>query len=666
MADQTSAALNTANAAVKDAQSKVDGINDRLANVNTITVPDKAKYQKALSDWLGGIRDANGGFNAEDFKVIDEAHKANQYKNNRADENVMVDPNHLTSDQTKELTLFAADLLNQVRTQLGIPKVQVTNGSLEFAQKVEQNYVKDNWHKIGHDLAGINSAGKETGANGYEDAYFNGYLGNVDSLSMDDLKADTYNGFLSMLFPNDNEQEMYHARGLLGLMNGDFTNNYSFSTAVPQYFGLTTTTMKNVEGWKWSMIHYLNADMDNVSDDFDKTLIKIPSTDDLISELSTAKTKLQNAKNDQATKQNANDDAQSALSSANKVLATTQADVATKTTNAKNADDNLTKVQNELTSLQNQLKADQNNQKQAQDNFDMFTADISTKQANLQKANDDLKAEQAKLATAQKTLDDANTALAKANDNLNAKKQIVDNAQTMLKADNDKLGQLQTALSDLQNAPEKLTTAKQAVADAQAKLTTAQNELATATNKLNELKQTAVTAQANVDEANQKLVTATKNQQVAQQVLTQAKDELTTLQQKEALAKQVAEQQAKLAAQNKAKSNGYHIENNQVVDSQGNTVQGWTVKNGQMLDPNGAMIKQAIPKTVNAAVSGAKGENTNSAVVLIPGSRSTVQTQVANKNAQLPQTGDADSALALAVGSLLAMFGIGALRKRKY
>ena len=190
--------------------------------------------------------------------------------------------------------------------------------------------------------------------------------------------------------------------------------------------------------------------------------------------------------------------------------------------------------------------------------------------------------------------------------------------------------------------------------------------MATATNKLNELKQTAVTAQANVDEANQKLATATKNQQVAQQVLTQAKDELTTLQQKEALAKQVAEQQAKLAAQNKAKSNGYHIENNQVVDSQGNTVQGWTVKNGQMLDPNGAIIKQAIPKTVNAAVSGAKGENTNSAVVLTPGSRSAVQTQVANKNAQLPQTGNADSALALAVGSLLAMFGIRALRKRKY
>ena len=35
-------------------------------------------------------------------------------------------------------------------------------------------------------------------------------------------------------------------------------------------------------------------------------------------------------------------------------------------------------------------------------------------------------------------------------------------------------------------------------------------------------------------------------------------------------------------------------------------------------------------------------------------------------NGKLPQTGNADSALALAVGSLLAMFGIGALRKRKY
>lgn len=264
-----------------------------------------------------------------------------------------------------------------------------------------------------------------------------------------------------------------------------------------------------------------------------------------------------------------------------------------------------------------------------------------------------MKAEQAKLATAQKTLDDANTALAKANDKLNTKKQIVGNAQTMLKADNDKLGQLQTTLSDLQNAPEKLATAKQAVADAQAKLTTAQNELTTATNELNELKQAAITAQANVDEANQKLAIATKNQQKAQQALTQAKDKLAALQQKEALAKQVAEQQAKLAAQNKAKGNGYHVANNQVVDSQGNAVQDWAVKNGQMLDPN-------------VAVNGTKGETASNAVVLKTGSRSAVQTQVANENAQLPQTGNADSVLALAFGSLLAMFGIDALRKREY
>ena len=291
---------------------------------------------------------------------------------------------------------------------------------------------------------------------------------------------------------------------------------------------------------------------------------------------------------------------------------------------------------------------------------------IKPSHLSISRYNDDLKAEQAKLATAQKTLDDANTALAKANDKLNTKKQIVGNAQTMLKADNDKLGQLQTTLSDLQNAPEKLATAKQAVADAQAKLTTAQNELTTATNELNELKQAAITAQANVDEANQKLAIATKNQQKAQQALTQAKDILAALQQKEALAKQVAEQQAKLAAQNKAKGNGYHVANNQVVDSQGNAVQDWAVKNGQMLDPNGAVIEQATPKTVNVAVNGTKGETASNAVVLKTGSRSAVQTQVANENAQLPQTGNADSVLALAFGSLLAMFGIGALRKREY
>lgn len=114
-----------------------------------------------------------------------------------------------------------------------------------------------------------------------------------------------------------------------------------------------------------------------------------------------------------------------------------------------------------------------------------------------------------------------------------------------------------------------------------------------ATNKLNDLKKTAAIAQTAVDTAKQKVADATKVQSDAQEALAQAQNELAALQQKEALAKQVAEQQAKLAAEKEAKDNGYHVENNNVVDSKGNNVQGWTVKNGQMVDPNNAVIEQS-------------------------------------------------------------------------
>lgn len=124
---------------IKDtAQKEVDGLNDKLSNVNTITISDVEAYKKAFNDWYTGSKRGEN-WTEEDKNFLNDFMNSNTYKGNAADKNITVDTNHLTADQIKELSLFSADLLNQVRNQLGLPKVIVTEGSLKLAKDVVDN-----------------------------------------------------------------------------------------------------------------------------------------------------------------------------------------------------------------------------------------------------------------------------------------------------------------------------------------------------------------------------------------------------------------------------------------------------------------------------------------------------------------------------------------------
>ncbi|MYV15697.1 SEC10/PgrA surface exclusion domain-containing protein [Lactobacillus salivarius] len=677
---------------IKDAaQKEVDDLNDKLANVNTITINDVKAYKKAFNDWYTGSK-RGGNWTEEDKNFLNDFMSSNTYKGNAADKDIVVDINHLTADQIKELSLFSADLLNQVRNQLGLPKVIVTEGSLKLAKDVTDNYVSDNWDKYDHDVEGISRAAKEngllTGGNFYEDAIFSSAFS--EKSTMDDLKNILFTGIVSMI--GGYGDEMLHAAGLLGVNFGDDIN-----TGKEQYFSAGTSMfpIKEDQMWITKMGHFFNVSKDYIRDSAKFSTTEVPgtSTEDLVAQLNTAKAKL-------ASATDALNKAKDADTQAQQILAKNKAELTT-------AQDNLTKAQNvpvqtetaqkALTDAQNKLAADTKINEDAQAKKAAALGDEAAKQKVLDQAN-------ANLATVQKTLTDAQAEQKAAENNLSAEKaklaslQQVANEKTQdVKAAQVALDDAKNKLAALENAPLLVKAAEDKLAAAQKALDPVENVLVSEKAKLSALKQDLADAQADVATAqknyDEKLAIQTK----AQTDLDNAKKVLQAIYDREALEAQIAaqdqarEEAEKKAAEEKAQAekNGYHVDGNKVVDENGNQVSNWTVKNGQIIDNKGKVVSGLIINKAGAVVN-KTGQQINSKNVVdnLQANKRTqapvVQAKVAGKtyvstvvvpektkaNA-LPQTGNKQNsnttlvgAILVGLGSLVGLFGLG--RKKEY
>ncbi|MDN4849036.1 SEC10/PgrA surface exclusion domain-containing protein (plasmid) [Ligilactobacillus salivarius] len=676
---------------IKDAaQKEVDGLNDKLANVNTITISDVEAYKKAFNDWYTGSKRGEN-WTEEDKNFLNDFMNSNTYKGNEADKNITVDINHLTADQIKELSLFSADLLNQVRNQLGLPKVIVTEGSLKLAKDVTDNYVSDNWDKFDHDVDGISRAAEEngllSGGNFYEDAIFSSDFS--EASTMDDLKSILYTGIVTMI--GGSGDEMLHAAGLLGVDFGD-----DISTGKEQYFSAGTSMfpIKEDQMWITKMGHFFNVSKDYIRDSAKFSTTEVPgtSTEDLVTQLNTAKAKL-------ASATDALNKAKDADTQAQQILAKNKAELAT-------AQDNLTKAQNvpvqtetaqkALTDAQNKLATDTKINVDAQAKKEAALGDEAAKQKVLDQAN-------ANLATAQKALTDAQAKQKVAENNLSAEKAKLASLQQVA---NEKIQDVKTAqvalddaknkLAALENAPLLVKAAEDKLAAAQKALDPVENVLVSEKAKLSALKQDLADAQADVTTAqknyDEKLAIQTK----AQTDLDNAKKVLQAIYDREALEAQIAAQEKareeaeKKAAEEKAQAekNGYHVYGNKVVDENGNQVSNWTVKNGQIIDNKGKVVSGLTINKAGAIVN-KTGQQINSKNVVdnLQANKRTqapvVQSKVAGKtyvstvvapekakaNA-LPQTGEKAGkttlvgAILVGLGSLVGLFGLG--RKKEY
>lgn len=675
---------------IKDAaQKEVDGLNDKLSNVNTITISDVEAYKKAFNDWYTGSKRGEN-WTEEDKNFLNDFMNSNTYKGNAADKNITVDINHLTADQIKELSLFSADLLNQVRNQLGLPKVIVTEGSLKLAKDVTDNYVSDNWDKFDHDVDGISRAAAEngllSGGNFYEDAIFSSDFS--EASTMDDLKSILYTGIVTMI--GGSGDEMLHAAGLLGVDFGD-----DISTGKEQYFSAGTSMfpIKEDQMWITKMGHFFNVSKDYIRDSAKFSTTEVPgtSTEDLVTQLNTAKAKL-------ASATDALNKAKDADTQAQQILAKNKVELTT-------AQDNLTKAQNvpvqteiaqkALTDVQNKLAADTKINEDAQAKKEAALGDEAAKQKVLDQAN-------ANLVTAQKALTDAQNKQKEAENTLSAEKsklaslqQVANEKEQAVKDAQATLDDAKNKLEALENAPLLVKAAEDKLAAAQKILDPLENTLVSENAKLSALKQDLADAQAAVDQAQKNYDEKSAIQTKAQTDLDNAKKVLQAIYDREALEAQIAAQEKareeaeKKAAEEKAqaKKNGYHVDGNKVVDENGNQVSNWTVKNGQIIDNKGKVVSGLTINKAGAVVNKA-GQQINSKNVVdnLQAKRTqapVVQAKVAGKtfvstvvvpekakeNA-LPQTGEKENkvtlvgAILVGLGSLVGLFGLG--RKKEY
>ena len=155
VAKELQAAQNKMNTA------KADSDADKDAVVNTMVMPQV--YKDTVKKW-------NGKTPTDDYYKEMEAASwigwnQNEYKHNEAEKNHMVDLKHMSRADQIELNKFGIDLINQLRTQIGVDPWTFNESALDFANAIADRYVKDDWDsdKNHHDSAAINELAHKYG-----------------------------------------------------------------------------------------------------------------------------------------------------------------------------------------------------------------------------------------------------------------------------------------------------------------------------------------------------------------------------------------------------------------------------------------------------------------------------------------------------------------------
>ena len=190
-------------------------------------------------------------------------------KESKKDLATKVNINNLDYNTRKELSLFAVDLINQVRKQFGTEDVKVTEDSVRIANEVARKSTEE----YGHDFKALNEVGKENGVLLGELAGFS----DDSATTLADIKKRIYDDVLSMLF-DDAHAQWGHATSLSGVLPENKNEGYM------QYTGLGFRSNATFT----SVIHYIKISDNMVSakSKFDKTkVISAPSTAEKIARL---------------------------------------------------------------------------------------------------------------------------------------------------------------------------------------------------------------------------------------------------------------------------------------------------------------------------------------------------------------------------------------------
>ena len=373
------------------------------------------------------------------------------------------DINNLPKEVTDELNYFVADLINQMRRQLGLPDVVLSKSSLEFANKIAKEYVKANFSKAmkdeyrakggaGHYAKGIYKVAKEYGLNStyteetikdyaekglqpYENALTTYVYHNFDDedgvfrKTLGEMKEKLYDDLIELV---SHKNDYLHTQGILQF---DYANETVYFGGVAQsktdefyttHF-LTSIRTTNVDGSKWDKTPIVNP-LSNTNKEAEIAKARQTLADAMVAR------KVAQAQLEATSK--AVSDAQTALTNAQAHLSALN--------NGENPLANAQKVFNEAKARHERAVVTLANANALVNNL---TASKATKEETLTQA-------QAKLKDAEKALQ---------------------TAQNELKAEEDKMAELEAVAS---NKAQAVSTAKKALQDAKDSVKQAEKELA--------------------------------------------------------------------------------------------------------------------------------------------------------------------------------------------
>ena len=475
-ASQTQTALDQAQDTFTRAESSYKSINtfqvtDEYVNALKSYVNNPYHPVKQEAQWEAHNDKAVKALTAEQKPNIN----LNSFKSNVNDKAISVDVNNLTTEQMTELSLFASDLLNQIRERFGTPKTVVTKGMLQVADEVTDGYVADDWgFGKGHDSKAVNNVARKYGLPAYKDDTHQ-YLENLNSSNdgdeihtMDDAKRWIYHSLNSFLF---NGWEWLHAQSITGLISKGASKDY-FALGLSSNTGRTSA-------------HFLSVSDNRVTGNkLDKTEVPNNNTSEsIVKAYNTAKTALLTAQTENSQAQREKTSASIANIRAKGEQETIQKRLdALKDTPLKTptAQSNLEKAQDTLANANTRLE---NAKKALAD----LTADVKVKQENLTNAKN-------VLAQKERNLTNTKNNLATEQDKLVELKALVQTAENNLELAKEKVVQaiktLEKAKSDLEsllNAEPNLAKAKKVLSEKETTLkekVTALKEAQTILDKL--------------------------------------------------------------------------------------------------------------------------------------------------------------------------------------
>lgn len=141
--------------------AKADSDADKDAVVNTMVMPQV--YKDTVKKWNGA--NPTGDYDKEMEAASWVGWTQNEYKHNEAEKNHMVDLRHMSRADQIELNKFGINLINQLRSQIGVDPWTFNESALDFANAIADRYVKDDWDsdKNGHDSEAINELAHKYG-----------------------------------------------------------------------------------------------------------------------------------------------------------------------------------------------------------------------------------------------------------------------------------------------------------------------------------------------------------------------------------------------------------------------------------------------------------------------------------------------------------------------